>query len=191
VQLLDDFAALAAKTDRTDSEEQLLYICTRGLDQQTVSRVPFSLLVASYQAALRDVDLTLSIISRSEYAEVAKTDATIVGAELKFIDAWLQKHAPEDVKFALNDVVSADSFSDVQKQFMATLADKVAAAPADADGAWFHNAIYELRDDSTPPKELFTTLYQAIIGKTSGPRAGWFLSILPRDWLIARLRLES
>ena len=24
-----------------------------------------------------------------------------------------------------------------------------------------------------------------------GPRAGWFLSILPRDWLLHRLRLES
>jgi lysyl-tRNA synthetase class I len=74
---------------------------------------------------------------------------------------------------------------------MKALADKIAAAPADADGAWFHNAIYELRDDTTSPKELFTTLYTAIIGKTSGPRAGWFLSILPRDWLIKRLNLEA
>jgi lysyl-tRNA synthetase class I len=28
-----------------------------------------------------------------------------------------------------------------------------------------------------------------LIDKTSGPRAGWFLSILPRDWLVARLQL--
>ena len=30
---------------------------------------------------------------------------------------------------------------------------------------------------------MFAALYKALIGKTSGPRAGWFLSILPRDWL--------
>ncbi|MEO7364465.1 MAG: lysine--tRNA ligase [Candidatus Saccharimonadales bacterium] len=191
VQLMDEFAAFAARSDRSDSEEQLLYISTRGIEQKTVSRVPFSLLVASYQAALKVVELTLAIIGRSEYAEVAKADAEIIRAELQFIDAWLEKRAPEDVKFSLSDSCDATGFSDAQKLFMGTLADKIAAAPTDADGAWFHNAIYELRDDATPPKELFTTLYLAIIGKTSGPRAGWFLSILPRDWLVARLRLEN
>jgi lysyl-tRNA synthetase class 1 len=66
----------------------------------------------------------------------------------------------------------------------------VAAAPADADGMWFHGAIYELKDElGLAPKEMFTTLYRAIIGKISGPRAGWFLSILPRDWLVERLNL--
>jgi lysyl-tRNA synthetase class I len=47
--------------------------------------------------------------------------------------------------------------------------------------------------DSTglEPKELFQTLYQALIAKDSGPRAGWFLSILPHDWLIKRLRLKA
>jgi len=38
---MDEFAALAAKPDRSESEEQLLYIATRGIDHKTVSRVPF------------------------------------------------------------------------------------------------------------------------------------------------------
>jgi len=191
VQLMDEFAAFAAREDRNESEEQLLYICTRGIEQKTVSRVPFSLLVASYQAALKDVDLTLQIIGRTEYAAVATEDADIIRAELKFIDAWLAKRAPEDVKFALRTDVDASEFTEKQTAFMAALADKIATAPADADGAWFHNAIYELRDDETSPKDLFQTLYAVIIGKTQGPRAGWFLSILPRDWLIQRLRLQA
>jgi lysyl-tRNA synthetase class 1 len=191
VQLMDEFAAFAAKDDRTESEEQLLYVCTRGINRKIVSRVPFSLLVNAYQAALKDADRTLEIVSRTEYAAVAAEDAEIVKAELQFIDEWLQRHAPEDVKFALTESVNADNFNDAEKAYLQTLADKIAAAPADADGAWFHNAIYELKDTSgLPPKELFTTLYRAIIGKTSGPRAGWFLSILPRDWLVNRLRFE-
>ncbi len=75
---------------------------------------------------------------------------------------------------------------------MVQLADKVAKAPEDAGGDWFHKAIYEFKDSSgMEPKELFSTLYRAIIGKDSGPRAGWFLGILPRDWLLKRLRLEA
>lgn len=192
VQLMDEFAALSAKTDRTESEDQLLYICTRDLDSRTVSRVPFSHLVASYQSALKDVDNTIAVIARTEHAEVAKEEADIIRAELKFIDEWLQRRAPEDVKFELQESVDVAAFSSAETTFFARLADKIANAPIDADGAWFHNAIYEFKDDSgLGPKELFQALYRLTIAKTSGPRAGWFLSILPRDWLVARLRLEK
>jgi len=190
IQLMDEFAALAAKPDRTESEEQLLYICANGQDNKTVSRVPFSHLVASYQASLKNPDTTLEVIKRTEHSENAIADADIIRAELKFIDAWLEKRAPEDVKFALLETVNADDFTETEKQFLNQLADKVAQAPADADGAWFHEHIYEFKESlGMAPKEMFTTLYRAIIGKTSGPRAGWFLSILPRDWLVDRLHL--
>lgn len=192
VQLIDEFAALAAKSDKTDAEQQLLYICTHGQERKTVSRVPFSHLVASYQASLKDVDKTLDVIKRTEYAEVANEDADIIRNELKFIDTWLQKRAPEDVKFALAEHVDIGDFSDQERTFLSKLGDKVASAPAEADGNWFHTTIYELKDEvEMGPKEMFTALYKVLIDKTSGPRAGWFLSILPRDWLVARLRFEG
>ncbi len=192
VQLMDEFAAFAAKTDRTESEEQLLYIATRGLDKKTVSRVPFSHLVASYQAALKDADKTLEIIERTEYAEVAREDAEIIRAELKFIDEWLKRRAPEEVKFELKETIDDSDFTEQETIFFKLLGDKITEAPADADGAWFHNAIYECKDTTgLEPKTMFSALYRLIIGKTHGPRAGWFLSILPRDWLIKRLHLES
>ncbi|MDB5175338.1 MAG: Lysine--tRNA ligase [Candidatus Saccharibacteria bacterium] len=192
IQTIDEFAALAAKTDRTPSEDQLLAIATRGIEQKTVSRVPFSLLVASYQAALKDTARTLEIIRRTEYASVVDADAEIIANELSYIEAWLEQRAPEDARFAPSDTVDPTQFNDVQKQFMADLAAKITDAPTDADGSWFHNAIYEFKDSTgMAPKELFATLYQALIGKQSGPRAGWFLSILPRDWLITRLKLEA
>lgn len=192
VQLMDEFAAFAARTDKTDSEQQLWYICTRGdTETRSVSRVPFSHLVASYQASLKDADKTLELIKRTEYAQVADEEADIIRAELKFIDEWLKLRAPEDVKFALAEQVNAADFTDSEQQFLKALAAKAAEAPQDADGAYFHNAIYGLKDElGLAPKELFSTLYRALIGKESGPRAGWFLSMLPRDWLVARLKLE-
>ena len=192
VRQVDEFSALLAKEKKTDVEQQLIDICTKDVNSQTVSRVPFSLLIASYQAALRDKAKTLEIISRTEYADVAQADAEIINAELAFIDAWLNKHAPEDVTFSLNDSIQVTDFSEDEQQFLRGLGEKVTNAPEDADGEWFHKAIYEYKDSlGMPPKDLFTTLYRALIGKDSGPRAGWFLSILPRDWLIKRLRLEA
>ncbi len=192
VQLMDEFAALAAKPDRTESEEQLLYICTHGQRQKTVSRIPFSHLVASYQASLKDPERTLEVIKRTEHARTAEEDAEIIRAELRFIDNWLEKRAPEDVKFALSESVDPADYTEQEKLYLSRLAEVVAEAPEAADGGWFHNAIYELKDElGMAPKELFTVLYRALIGKPSGPRAGWFLSILPREWLLKRLRLQG
>lgn len=192
IRLVDEFSELLVRADKTAAEQQLVELCLHGIDKPTVSRVPFSLLVASYQGALRDSQRTLALISRTEYAAAVQEESETILQELQFIAAWLEKSAPEDVKFALQETVNPENFSDAQKQFLAVLADKISAAPVDADGMWFHQAIYNQKEASSlVPRELFTTLYQAIIGKDSGPRAGWFLSILPRDWLIKRLRLEA
>lgn len=192
MRLVDEFAELAAKADKTLDEEQLLRLCTGGLRQRTVSRIPFSHLVASYQAALKDIDVTLDVMSRTEYAATVEEDADIIRHELAYIDAWLEKSAPEDVKFELRDTIVSDEFTPQQRKLLHELAVKVESAPEEADGEWFHKAVYELKDSSgLTPKELFETLYQALIGKDSGPRAGWFLSLLPRDWLVKRLKLEA
>jgi lysyl-tRNA synthetase class 1 len=192
MQLMDDFAALSAKSERSKSEEKLLYVCNRGIEKKTVSRVPFSLLVASYQAALKDSAKTLETISRTEYAETVKADSEIIKNELKFIEVWLKKRAPEDVIFELREKIDRAEFTDKEQQFLQNLAGKIEQAPEDADGTWFHQAIYEQKDVSgLEPKEMFGVIYRALIGKQHGPRAGWFLSILPRDWLIERLKLEK
>lgn len=192
MRLIDEFGELLAKPDRTEQEEQLLRLCMLGVQEQTVSRVPFTLLISSYQAALQDPARTLQIISRTEYADVAEADAGIITRELGFLDEWLAKRAPEEVRFSLAETIDGSRFSQTERDFMAGLADVIAKAPADADGAWFHDAIYAFKESSgLTPKELFTTLYRATIDKDRGPRAGWFLSILPRDWLVARLRLQA
>lgn len=191
IRLVDEYAELAAKQDKTPEEQQLLEICGAA-SAPTVSRIPFSHLVASYQAALKDADKTLDVISRTEHAETVQQDREVIKKELVYIHEWLERSAPEEVKFSLKETIDASQFTDTQKQFMNKLADVIANAPSDADGDWFHKAIYEFKDTvGLQPKELFGTLYQALIGKEAGPRAGWFLSLLPRDWLLRRLRLEG
>lgn len=192
VQLMDEFAELIAKPIKTEAEQQLIYICTRGSDRRTLSSVPFSHLVASYQSALRDPAKTIDIISRTEHGNITDEQKAVIEKELAFIDKWLDKWAPEDAKFELRKSIETKDFTEAEKEYLAALASKIEAAPKDADGEWFHKAIYELKEASgLSSEQVFKPLYKALIGKDSGPRAGWFLSILPRDWLIKRLRLES
>ncbi|MFZ1242707.1 MAG: lysine--tRNA ligase [Candidatus Saccharimonas sp.] len=191
IRLIDDFARLLATPEKTAHDEELIRLSVRGSNEQTISRIPFSHLVASYQAALRDTERTLETLKRSEYHDVVEQESDIIRRELTFIARWLDMWAPEDSKFSLQESITPESFNEAETAFLSHLADDIAHAPAHADGAWFHNAIYQYKESSgLPPKELFSVIYRATIGKTSGPRAGWFLSILPREWLIARLRLE-
>ncbi len=191
IRLIDEFSELLAKDDKTEDEKHLVELCMEGVKSPTISGIPFSHLVASYQAALKDTDKTLEIIRRTEHVQTADKQADTIKKELAFIEEWLKRSAPEDVKFELAEK-TPDDLSDTQKKYLHDLANKVEAAPKDADGEWFHKAIYEFKETSgLEPKELFVTLYRVLIGKDSGPRAGWFLSILPRDWLIKRLRLDD
>ena len=192
VRLIDEYSELLAKPDKTSDDEQLIYVVSSSLASNTISNVPFSHLVASYQAALKDPIKTIEIIRRTEHAHIAGAQQELVEKELKYIDQWLKRWAPEDIKFELLDSVNASGLSQSETSYLNALADKVATAPADADGAWFHDAVYSLKEElKLEPSQVFKPLYKVLIGKESGPRAGWFLSILPRDWLIKRLRLEA
>ncbi len=185
-QTIDEFAELMAD----DPQNPILYFSRVGLEP-VISRVPFSHLVASYQASLKNPDATLEILSRTGYQEVVGQNRQILLDELKYIDEWLKRWAPDDVKFELAKE-PPKGLAEPESSFLKTLADKIDQAPADADGEWFHKTIYDLREEvGLEPKQMFGALYTALIGKTSGPRAGWFLSILPRDWLVRRLRLEG
>ena len=134
------------------------------------------------------MEKTLDVIRRTEYAGIVDEDESVIRTELQFIDSWLDTWAPDEVRFELQKGPVETELSDVQVKYLKGLVEKIKVAPADADGEWFHKAIYEFKEElDMQPKELFVTLYKVLINKDSGPRAGWFLSTLPRDWLIARL----
>lgn len=186
-QLMDEFAELVDK----DPHNPVLLFSRIGTEP-VISRIPFSHLVSSYQAALKDKEMTLNVLERTGYKDVVAQNRQLLIDELAYIDGWLRNWAPDDVKFELRADVQPEEFDGKELDFFAKLAERVSGAPTDADGGWFHDAVYQLKDDSDlQPKELFSALYRLLIGKASGPRAGYFLSILPRDWLIKRLKLEA
>jgi lysyl-tRNA synthetase class 1 len=192
VRLFDEFSELLAKPDKSEQEQQLLRLCLQGIEQPTVSRVPFTHLYVSYQASLRNPNKTIEVIQRTEHAVAAKEDEAILLKELSFIDAWLDAWAGDELVFSVAKEVSEDAFTPEEKSYLHTLADRIEQAPSDADGEWFHKTVYSLKDSvSIEPKKMFAALYKVLIQKESGPRAGWFLSSLDREWLVKRLRFEA
>lgn len=189
-RLIDDYEEFVASPNKSEDEQRLAELCKTNLET-TVSSIPFSHLVAAYQAGLKDSDSTIALLRRNTNLFKGEEEQ-IIKSQLNFVDKWLDKWAPDDVRFELTKKISASSFTKEEKDYLNDLAEKIANAPPEADGEWFHNAIYDLKESKNlTPEQIFRPLYRALIAKESGPRAGWFLSILPRDWLIKRLKMEE
>jgi len=107
----------------------------------------------------------------------------------KYARVWLDKYAPEDYKFTLQKEIpeEAKNLSEKQKEAL----EKVLLfikSKENIDGQEMHTALHNIRQDSDiDAPSFFKAIYLAILGKESGPKAGWFLSVLDREFLIQRI----
>jgi lysyl-tRNA synthetase class 1 len=156
--------------------------------------VPFKHLVAVYQSARGDDRAIMDTLERTGYERQVKHETNVILDELEFIKNWLAKYAPEDIKFAIQKALPQVELSDDQHKFLKLLAESLENSVDDADlsGQEMHELIYAAKDTSgLPPGQAFQAIYRVILGKDAGPKAGWFLASLDRNWLIKRLQLEN
>jgi lysyl-tRNA synthetase class 1 len=91
------------------------------------------------------------------------------------------------VKFEVQDTLPNVELSDEQRVFLHKLADTI-EAEKDLSGQGMHDAIYAAAVSADlKPARAFEAVYRVILNQEKGPKAGWFLASLDRDWLIRRL----
>lgn len=181
--LIDEFAAI-----KGESMTMAAAYARSSAAQDLVADVPFNHLVAVYQAAQGDLNEVLEILRRTGYEEAADKQAAIIERELKFVQNWLVKYAPESVKFMVQPNLPEVELNEAQRIFLAKLAAAL-DGDGDMDGQAMHEAIYAAAGEAEiKGGEAFRALYRVILGKDSGPKAGWFLSSLERPWLVERLQ---
>ncbi|MBI2638550.1 lysine--tRNA ligase [Candidatus Peregrinibacteria bacterium] len=107
----------------------------------------------------------------------------------KYARIWLSEYATESDKFSVQREMPelAKTLSGEQKKFLIVVAGLLSGAKQ--HGEELHAAIHELRKKSPlSPKEGFEAIYTALLGKTSGPQAGWFLDALDQAFVIERFQ---
>jgi lysyl-tRNA synthetase class 1 len=104
----------------------------------------------------------------------------------RYAKFWLSAYAPEEFKYELQEEMPSAELSNVQKNALSALADFFHSA--ERTGEELHLRLHELKTEiPIQPKELFQAIYRIFLNRDSGPKAGWFLAGLPRDFVIARL----
>jgi lysyl-tRNA synthetase class 1 len=57
------------------------------------------------------------------------------------------------------------------------------------DPEWLHNEVYTISEEvGIDSRDAFKAIYLSLLGKTSGPRAGWFLTSLKPEFVIERFK---
>lgn len=103
---------------------------------------------------------------------------------------WVRLYAPEKFVFELQDEVPdvALGLSQQQKNALRKLHDLLKQEETLPGGEELHQLLHGIKEESNiAPAELFSALYLAFLGKPFGPKAGWFLSVLERDFVLRRL----
>lgn len=112
--------------------------------------------------------------------EFPDADPAELAERAKYAKHWLEAYAPEKFVFKLQDTLpeAAKNLAPEQKAKLAAFAGFISSR-SNLDGEALHTKLHELK--------IFKEIYLAFLGKESGPKAGWFLSVLDRDFVLKRL----
>ncbi|MBA4168982.1 MAG: lysine--tRNA ligase [Chloroflexi bacterium] len=103
--------------------------------------------------------------------------------------AWLEAYAPDRARLAVHyDGVPAGAaeLDDLQRSYLAALISALQAV--EWNGEALQGAIFATaKQFELPAGRAFAALYLAFLGRDSGPRAGWLLTALSPEFVIARL----
>jgi len=127
---------------------------------------------------------------REKGSDLTSDDLDEIKLREKYARRWLDAYAPEDYKFDLKeDAVPAavKSFSAEQKAALAQVLEYVKSQKT-LNGQDLHTKLHEIRKATNIDAKLFfEALYLSFLGKSSGPKAGWFFSVLDKKFVEKRL----
>lgn len=176
---------LVDEYDQRKGDERALELSSIGEGRSF--EIPFRHLVTAVQIARGDDELLIKALQRSGY-DISRRDEILSRAEN--VKKWLNKYAPAFVKFQLrSDLPSAiNNITPEERKGLGILAERV----DDKGAAEIHDEVYAVaRELGLDPKKFFQAIYLAFLGDRQGPKVGWFLASIDRDFVKARLKEAS
>jgi lysyl-tRNA synthetase class 1 len=153
-------------------------------------RPPFAHLALLLQVPGADVRTK---VEAEKGAPLTIREAAILDERMATARRWLEAYAPERSRLAVRRDALPPAVAELDpadRGVLASLADALATTPW--DGEALQAAIFDAaRVAGLPPGRAFAALYVAFLGQSSGPRAGWLLASLDRDFVAERLRAAA
>jgi lysyl-tRNA synthetase class 1 len=149
-------------------------------------QIPYRHLVSLVQI-IDDYEGIMDILKRTEQVEsLSEEDKKHLSQRAGCVKFWLDNFAPDRVKFAIAKETPSLTLEVDHKKYLEDLSKKL------SEGEWtpdsIHNTIYELaQSQGLKSKTAFQLVYQATLNQKHGPRLGYFLSTLDKDFVVKRI----
>jgi lysyl-tRNA synthetase class 1 len=201
--LVDEFERLHSSDKATSYDRRIIELShAAGLCH---TDIPFKHMTTIYQVAAGDFERILNIVKRAGYDT---TNEKCIRELVDNVGNWLEVYAPDNAKFSVQDElpVSAAQLNDLQRAFLSSFA-SILDRSGELNGEDYHNLVYSAKEQGSElnttiadainadpsslevnTKELFKAIYVSVLGQPSGPKAGWFLSSLEKDFLAQRFK---
>lgn len=203
LNLVEEYEKLSANAEESGYNKRLKELSHAAGICHT--DIPFKHMITIYQVAHGDLDKVMKIVERSGYS--TKNEKCILELA-ENVGKWLDMYAPDMVKFSVKEEipVQAATLNATQRAFLQALSEEIDAAK-ELSGEDYHNLVYSSQDKSSTlnarmalivgisadelevrTTEMFKAIYLAVLGQQSGPKAGWFLSSMEKDFLAKRFK---
>jgi lysyl-tRNA synthetase class 1 len=151
-------------------------------------QIPYRHLVTIVQISKEWKDIKKILLRTKQIPEnIGKFEEKNIKQRTKHVEYWLKFFAPNKLKFEIKNKLPNLKLLEKQKIIINALIDKLNSIEWDPNA--IHKEIYAISEiENVSIKITFTTLYQILLGQNEGPRAGYFISNLDRDFVMNRLK---
>lgn len=129
-------------------------------------------------------------VEKMKGAPLTEDDRAELVERVLYAKIWLNGYAEDRFIFKLQEMLPelAGTLSAEQKNALHFFADALGKLESN-DGQAIHELTHSIKELSgLDAKTFFEAVYIVFLGKQSGPKVGWFLSTLDKDFVLGRLR---
>lgn len=149
-------------------------------------QIPYRHLVTIVQIGLNWNELKKILLRTKQIPkDFSKTDEEHLKQRTEHVKYWLKYFAPDIVRFEVKKKTPKLQLTKEQKKFLSELLEILPSV--EWSGEDIHNAIYDISEkEKILIKTAFKTIYQVLLDQDNGPRAGYFLSNLDKNFVLKR-----
>lgn len=181
----DDLAQLVR--DGVADDFTRLYMLSQLPQDQAEDAAPWQLRFSQVAFMVQMPHLTLAHeAEKVKGAPLTADERRLLEERAAYARFWLDTYAPDQYRYTLQETTPEIELSDAQKDALRQL--HTFLSEGTKTGEEIQAKLFELKEGvPIKPTELFSAIYRLFLARDSGPKAGWFLSVLPRDMVLTRL----
>ncbi len=185
-KLFDDFDRLSQQLD-DESSQILWHLSTlRPIDTAVTKTIRFSTIAQWIQMPnvelLQEAETVLNSTLSWAEQQVIKTKA-------RWAQVWLDTYASPEEKFEIQTTLPQIELTMAQRDYVGGLAQKLTQVESAEE---FQQTVYQTaKEVNLSSRDAFAAIYMLFLNRSSGPKAGWLLHSLDRQFVLDRLRQGS